>query len=94
MMSGLGFFGQSAYNILDKRNNAQVLAEKPQDGLWLRFMKSKWSPMSVLSDDEYEKLLREKMLRLDAEIALIDERIEKMRGESTSDGTQASDPEK
>jgi hypothetical protein len=38
-------------------------------------LESKWSPLKPLPDDEYEKMLDEKILRLDAEIALVDEHI-------------------
>lgn len=43
---------------------------------------SKYSPMKVLSDEEYEKILREKLVRVDAEIALVDEDIKKMRSQA------------
>ncbi|TVY42424.1 hypothetical protein LSUB1_G001636 [Lachnellula subtilissima] len=45
------------------------------------WMNSKWSPMSVLSDAEYEKLLQERLLRVNAEIALVDENIEALRAQ-------------
>ena len=35
--------------------------------------------MQVLSDGEYEEMLREKLLRVDAEIALVDESIAALR---------------
>lgn len=80
VMSAFGFFGQSAYNILDARNSERVLSHAPpKDSFWLRALKSKWSPMSVLSDEEYRDMLREKIMRLDVEIALVDERLEKAR---------------
>jgi len=37
--------------------------------------------MSVLSDAEYEKLLQERLLRINAEIALVDENIEALRAQ-------------
>ena len=43
---------------------------------------SKYSPMKVMSDEEYEKVLREKLVRVDAEIALVDEDIKKMRSQA------------
>ena len=43
---------------------------------------SKYSPMKVLSDEEYEKVLRDKLVRVDAEIALVDEDIKKMRSQA------------
>jgi hypothetical protein len=35
--------------------------------------------MKVLSDEEYEDMLREKLLKVDAEIALVDENIAALR---------------
>lgn len=47
---------------------------------------SKWSPLKKLSDQEYEKLLEEKILKLDAEIAIINENIAALK-----DSDQSSD---
>jgi hypothetical protein len=85
MFTLFGWTGQQSYNYLDKRNSqelreqAQLKAEpdyKPKDTLVQRFAKSKWSPMSVLTDEQYEEMLQEKLLKVEAEIAIIDERIE------------------
>lgn len=35
--------------------------------------------MKVLSDEQYETILREKLLRVEAEIAIVDEDIEKVK---------------
>lgn len=40
--------------------------------------------MKVLSDEEYEKVLREKLVRVEAEIALIDEDIDKIQSQTES----------
>ncbi|KAI1847774.1 hypothetical protein JX265_009202 [Neoarthrinium moseri] len=42
---------------------------------------SKWSPLKPLSDKDYEQLLEEKILRLDAEIAIIDDSIAALKAE-------------
>ena len=39
----------------------------------------KYSPLKYIPDDEYEVMLQERLLRLDAEIALVDEIIEEMK---------------
>ncbi|KAI4265173.1 MAG: hypothetical protein L6R38_009606 [Xanthoria sp. 2 TBL-2021] len=52
---------------------------KPEEPLWKRVLNSKWSPMKVLSDEQYEKMLREKLLRVEAELAIVDEDIEKVK---------------
>ena len=43
------------------------------------WLDSKWSPMKRLTDKEYEEKLEEKILRLEAEIAIIDENIESLK---------------
>ncbi|KAL8952033.1 MAG: hypothetical protein Q9222_002020 [Ikaeria aurantiellina] len=61
--------------------------------LWKRVLNSKYSPMKVLSDDEYEKMLGEKMVRVDAEIAIVDEAMEKVvqKGQQAGKGKKESD---
>lgn len=46
------------------------------------WLDSKWSPMQRLSDKQYIDKLEEKILRLDAEIAIIDETIASLRESS------------
>jgi hypothetical protein len=41
----------------------------------------KYSPMKILSDAEYETMLRERLLHVDAEIALLDEKINMVKQE-------------
>ncbi|KAH7083742.1 hypothetical protein FB567DRAFT_529837 [Paraphoma chrysanthemicola] len=85
MFTLFGWTGQQTYNYLDKRNSRELREQadlksqadyKPKDTLVQKIAKSKWSPMSVLTDEQYEEMLQEKLLRFEAEIALIDERIE------------------
>ncbi|CAJ2506084.1 Uu.00g002140.m01.CDS01 [Anthostomella pinea] len=45
---------------------------------------SKWSPMQRLSDEDYEEKLSEKLLRLRAEIAIIDDNIEALKAAKQS----------
>jgi hypothetical protein len=85
MFSLFGWAGQHGYNYLDARNSSELQQQavlkakgedKPKETLIYRFAKSKWSPMSVLSDEEYENMMQEKLLRVEAEIAVIDDKIE------------------
>lgn len=85
MFSIFGYAGQSIYNVLDARNT-QEQKEKLQnqnkgekENILHQIAKSRWSPMKVLSDEEYENMLQEKLLRIEADIALIDENIEKLK---------------
>jgi hypothetical protein len=73
--------------MLDERNSVEVKKEQErQDGLreqkptlMQRIAKSKWSPMSILTDEEYEKMMGERLLRVEADIALIDDKIEGLK---------------
>lgn len=85
IFSLLGFCGQSAFNKLDawQLENAHKVS-KP---IAQRIAESKWVPLRHLSDAEYRGILSEKLLSIEAEIALVDEKIEeleKSRPASTS----------
>jgi hypothetical protein len=54
------------------------------------WLDSRWSPVKVLSDDEYEGMLQEKLLRLKAEIALVDENIVELKKQATQNVAQQS----
>lgn len=66
---------------------------------WRGFMETvadmKWSPIKKLSDKEYEAKLQEKLIEVEADIALIDESITQVRQQAVEekDG-KASDPPK
>jgi len=77
MFSLFGFVGQNLYNIaFEKPEPLEGSKEQEQrENIFQRFAKRKWSPFSVLTDQQYEDMLNEKLLRLDAEISLIDDRI-------------------
>lgn len=78
----LGGAGQIIYNFTDTRHYAHSISPaKSENGPgWLN---SKWSPVKVLSDSEYEGILQEKLLRVKAEIALIDENIAELKRQAT-----------
>jgi hypothetical protein len=43
------------------------------------WLSSGWSPLTVMSDPDYERILKERVLKLDADIAIIDENIAALR---------------
>lgn len=47
----------------------------------------KYSPLKYIPDDEYEVMLQERLLRLDAEIALVDEKLEELKQELEKERT-------
>lgn len=71
-----GALGQAAYNYADAREGRKDGDAKEGKGGWLN---SKWSPVKALSDEEYGRILEERLLKLDAEIALVDESIEAVK---------------
>jgi hypothetical protein len=78
MFALFGATGQVLYNRADSRRSR---VEEDEESLQNSWLNSKWSPMKVLTDTEYENMLHEKMLRVNAEIALIDESIEALRAQ-------------
>ena len=75
VMGLMGFAGQYGYDTFSIR-----AASDPERGSLLqRFAAMKWVPLKSLSNEEYEKMLSERLLSTEAEIALIDERIAKLR---------------
>ncbi|KAK0711380.1 hypothetical protein B0H67DRAFT_287143 [Lasiosphaeris hirsuta] len=69
MFSIFGAGGQAIVNSVN-------WTRKPQ-GQGVLF--SKWSPVTPLTDQEYEKMLEEKLLRVEAQIAIIDEDLQELR---------------
>lgn len=77
MFAIFGATGQAIYNWADARNSERIEKGVHKNSIF----NSKWSPMKVLSDSEYEDMLREKLLRVNAQIALVDENIEALRAQ-------------
>ncbi|KAI2639834.1 hypothetical protein GGS26DRAFT_287008 [Hypomontagnella submonticulosa] len=84
IIPGILFFGTvgatGQYISQRFRNKPQDDDSKPKSS-WLD---SKWSPMRRLTDKEYEEKLEEKILRIDAEISIIDDSIASLRAHSNS----------
>lgn len=51
-----------------------------------RMADSKWIPLRSLSDDDFKHILDEKILSIEAEIALLDERIRGIEDERAAAG--------
>ena len=94
MFSLVGAGGQAIANRLSQGPAQPSTAEgRPTMGFWESILRSRWIPMKALSDDEYLATLKEKMLRLDADVALIDEEIrtlENVSKEAAKDQTGRS----
>jgi hypothetical protein len=57
-----------------------------EDSSW---MNSRFIPLKSMSDKEYTDMMNEQLLRVDADIALIDERIEKLKEQAAFQGVPA-----
>ncbi|KAG9516597.1 hypothetical protein KCU93_g9062, partial [Aureobasidium melanogenum] len=79
MFSLFGFLGQTVSNSYDKTE--LPASDEPQLNFWQRFASLKWMPVTVLKDGEYEDMLRERQLKLEAEIVLVDERIAALKAQ-------------
>ncbi|KKK20015.1 hypothetical protein ARAM_004050 [Aspergillus rambellii] len=77
VFSLLGYVGQISYNAIDRWQLEQ--ANAPSKPILQRIADSKWIPLKALSDDEYRGILHEKLLSIEAEMALIDEKIEELQ---------------
>ncbi|MCJ1453895.1 hypothetical protein MMC28_004244 [Mycoblastus sanguinarius] len=98
MFTLFGYAGQTGYSILDSRHTDKVVAEAEAESqgtakppFWQRVAEMKWSPLKTLSDEEYGDMLREKLLRVEAEIALVDEEVGRLRAEDERVETRSKD---
>ncbi|KAK0264307.1 hypothetical protein LTR01_001354 [Friedmanniomyces endolithicus] len=73
MWSLFGGIGQLAYNGYATGNVTRQIS--PPEDFWTKMARQSWFPLKALSNEEYSEMLREKMLKVDVEIALLDDRI-------------------
>ncbi|EMC98082.1 hypothetical protein BAUCODRAFT_22919 [Baudoinia panamericana UAMH 10762] len=87
----LGCTGQLAYNRFSTADQKQ-----PTEGFWTRLAKQSWTPVKFMTNEEYAEVLRERVLKLDAEIAVLDDKISELKSEeataSGSDTAASSGP--
>ena len=97
MFGIFGALGQTSYNAFDASRLAKLNLEvssqlEDRKSLWHRMAQSKWSPIQVLPDEEYEQILKEKILKIDVDLAMLEEDIEKLKSDSQQDGDSISPP--
>ncbi|TGO26248.1 hypothetical protein BPAE_0063g00170 [Botrytis paeoniae] len=76
-----GYVGQKIYDAVDERRMEEGGHKKSGDD----WMNSKWVPWKKLSDDEYEGMLKERLLKVDAEIAILDESLQALREQQNNE---------
>ena len=86
MFTLFGSLGQTAYNSIDATGDALEVSSdiKTKPNLLERVANSKWSPMKVLSDEDYESMLQEKLLRVEADIAVLDDHLVVLRQQAAN----------
>jgi hypothetical protein len=74
MFTLFGAGGQHVYN----KWTAAPTAE-PKKNFWKRMSDKSWTPFKVLTNEEYAEMLKEKILKLDVEIAVLDDKIASLK---------------
>lgn len=64
---------------------SETKSDEPRGGI----LGSKYSPLTFLSDKEYETILEEKLLRVEAEIAVVDDNIKELRDNEAAAANQS-----
>jgi hypothetical protein len=77
--SCLALAGQGVANVANKRQSIEKV--KREQPLWKDFVNSKWSPMKLLTNEEYATMLKEQLLRIEVEISLLDAKIEELKSQ-------------
>ncbi|KAI9793890.1 MAG: hypothetical protein M1816_007142 [Peltula sp. TS41687] len=79
MFSIFGAGGQGIFNMAEQRRSRRSVQDVEDASRHPTDTPSGWNLVKKLSDEEYLAILQEKQLRLDAEVAVIDDEIEKLR---------------
>ncbi|ESZ98392.1 hypothetical protein SBOR_1270 [Sclerotinia borealis F-4128] len=81
-----GYVGQRIYDAVDERKMEELrLAEGGKKESGESWMNSRWVPWKKLTDDEYEGMLKERLLKVDAEIAILEDNLEALRGQQNNE---------
>ncbi|KXT07142.1 hypothetical protein AC578_2355 [Pseudocercospora eumusae] len=84
MWSIFGAVGQYSYNLWTVPR--QIGPQGPS--FWKRMSDKGWTPFRVLSNEEYASMLKEKQLRLDVEISILEDKIAAIKKEQTESGNE------
>lgn len=77
------FFGGTGQFLLNafRRSKEKRIVEEPKENFWRRMSKKSWAPFKVLTNEEYAAMLKEKIFKLDVEIAVLDDKIVALKRE-------------
>lgn len=84
MFAIFGAVGQHIHNRYTAPKDVQ-----PRENFWKRMSEKSWTPFKVLTNEEYAEMLRERMLKIDVEIAVLDDKIAALK-EQENAGTSKS----
>ncbi len=76
----LGMLGQGVYNTFHEGGD-EVKDKVPYSQ---RLLDSRWVPLKRLSDEDYVEMLNEKTLKINANIAIIDDKIAALQKSRTN----------
>lgn len=86
VFGAVGYVGQRIYDAVDERKTEEMRLEeggkKKSEESWIS---SKWVPWKKLTDDEYEGMLKERLLKVDAEIAILDDNLQALREQQNNE---------
>lgn len=54
------------------------------------WLASRWSPVTAMSDDDYARFIEDKILKLDVEMSMIDDKIAALEAGKSQSGTEIS----
>ncbi|QKX58263.1 uncharacterized protein TRUGW13939_05384, partial [Talaromyces rugulosus] len=86
LFSLFGYVGQKTWNFVERRQ--QENEGKGPKPILQRMAESKWVPLRSLSDDEFRNLLNEKLLSIEVDISLLDEKIQSLERERALEQSQ------
>ncbi|KAF5649786.1 hypothetical protein F25303_4619 [Fusarium sp. NRRL 25303] len=77
--------GAGGQTIANRMATRKPKVQDEKESFW-----SRWSPLKKLTDQEYRDMMSEKMLRIDADIALIDDRIAELKKQAEDEELKGS----
>ena len=78
-------FGAAGQIIHNRFTGLKTTDTSSMKDFWKRMSEKNWSPVKMMSNEEYTDVLREKMLKLDVEIAVLDDNIAALKVRQNSE---------
>ena len=87
MIGLIGLAGQTSYNLFSETQRSESSLRR---SVMQRLTESEWAPLKALSDQQYEEMLQQKLLKIDVELSMIDEKIATLK--AAKDDTPPAGP--